>query len=119
MTNSESGEAFAFVVSRRDNVATLLNEVKEGTNVRLVGETDVSATLISRQDIPAAHKIARTSINAGEPVLKYGHRIGHATCQIAEGEWVHLHNCASDVDERSNALDLHTGAPEDTRAAYE
>jgi len=26
---------------------------------------------------------------------------------------VHLHNCGSRLDERSNAFDVHTGVPED------
>src|SRR5690606_14035363 len=103
----------------RDNVATLLDEAKEGSFIRLLGEMDTPLELIAGQDIPSAHKIALVRIEPGEAVLKYGHRIGHATRGISEGEWVHLHNCASDVDERSNALDLHTGAPEDTRSAYE
>jgi hypothetical protein len=28
---------------------------------------------------------------------------------------VHLHNCQSQLDERSSTLDLHTGLPGDTR----
>jgi altronate hydrolase/altronate dehydratase small subunit len=47
-------------------------------------------------------------------VIKYGVRIGHATEPIAVGDWIHLHNCASDLDERSNTLEVTTGAPTDT-----
>jgi len=51
-------------------------------------------------------------------VVKFGARIGRATRPIAAGEWVHLHNLASDLDERSGSLDLHTGAPGDNASAY-
>jgi hypothetical protein len=46
--------------------------------------------------------------------VKYGVEIGEATTAIVPGDWVHLHNCGSKLDARSNTLDLHTGAPKDT-----
>jgi hypothetical protein len=57
-------------------------------------------------------------VGAGEAVVKFGVRIGHATKSIKRGAWVHLHNLASDLDERSASLDLHSGAPTDTNSAY-
>jgi hypothetical protein len=54
-------------------------------------------------------------IAAGESVIKFGVTIGRATAEIAEGTWVHTHNCASGFDARSSTLDRHTGAPTDTR----
>lgn len=112
-------EARAFVIAKADNVATLLADVPAVTKIRLLGETEGESTVAAASDIPAAHKVALRAIAAGESVIKYGHRIGHATRDIAAGEWVHLHNCGSDVDERSNTLDVHTGAPSDTDTAYE
>jgi altronate dehydratase small subunit len=50
-------------------------------------------------------------------VVKYGIPIGRATRDIAPGEWVHLHNCASYLDEKSSSLDLESGLPKDS--AYE
>lgn len=47
--------------------------------------------------IPAGHKVARKAINAGEMVIKYGQPIGHATCDIAAGEWVHSHNMVTNL----------------------
>ncbi len=46
--------------------------------------------------------------------MKYGVSIGYATTPIRAGQWVHLHNCASYFDERSNTLDGQTGAPTET-----
>ena len=45
------------------------------------------------------HKYARRAIRAGENVVKYGMPIGHATCDIAPGEHVHVHNVATNLGE--------------------
>lgn len=115
----KSGKVTAFVVSKEDNVATLLEEVPVDAMVSIIGEKTGSAPIRAVQKIDAAHKIAIAVIPAGDAVMKFGSPIGRATRKIEVGEWVHLHNCASDVDARSNTLDVHTGAPEDTRRAYE
>ena len=105
----------AFQVHRSDNVATSLDDAAiEAVQVIRDSETFVIA-------LPAAiqigHKLAVTSIRAGEPVVKYAVPIGIATRAIAIGEWVHLHNCRSQVDERSSTFDPQTGATTDV--AYE
>lgn len=114
-----SCEQRAFVVSPDDNVATLLEDVPAGAKVRLFGEAGTERNVIAKEAISSAHKMALVFIQNGASIMKYGYRIGHATRRISPGEWVHLHNCASDVDERSNTLDVQTGAPRDTREAYE
>ena len=45
------------------------------------------------------HKYARCAIRCGEDVIKYGMPIGHATCDIAPGEHVHVHNLATNLGE--------------------
>ena len=45
------------------------------------------------------HKYALCAIRAGENVVKYGMPIGHATCDIAPGEHVHVHNVATNLGE--------------------
>lgn len=54
------------------------------------GETAAGITLL--EDIPSGHKFACLSIAAGQPVIKYGQPIGHATVSIQPGQWVHSHN---------------------------
>ena len=49
-------------------------------------------TLNTRSAIPAGHKVALRTIREGQPVLRYGNVIGHATRDIAPGEHVHVHN---------------------------
>jgi len=101
----------AFQVHPEDNVATLMDDAAPG-EIRLGGAG--RGDLALDHPIALGHKVAVRDIAAGEGVIKFGVRIGHATRPIARGAWVHLHNLASDLDERSGTLDLHTGAPMDT-----
>lgn len=105
----------AFQIQPQDNVATLIDDVSAGV-VEIIGANreEMSVT----ENISRGHKIAVRDIAANEAAIKYGVRIGHATQMIPRGAWVHLHNLASDLDERSGTLDLHSGAPTDTSSAY-
>ncbi len=42
----------------------------------------------ARERIPQSHKLALRAIEAGEPILRYGHNIGIAARRIEEGSWV-------------------------------
>lgn len=102
----------AYKIDPGDNVATLLAACRAGEEVRLRGVSD--EVLAATEDIRAEHKIALIDIVEGESVLKYGTAIGRATRSVKKGETIHLHNCASIYDERSNTLDVESGAPTDT-----
>ena len=67
------------------------------------------------EPIALGHKVALKDIQEGEPIVKFGLTIGRATRDIRAGQWVHLHNCSSNFDERSQTLELHSGATTDTR----
>lgn len=74
----------------KDNVAMCLSEIKKGDKIIL--NEDV---LFSAQDnIPFAHKVSLGDLAQGEDIIKYGYSIGKATCPIAKGQWVHVHNVA-------------------------
>jgi len=103
-----------FQIQPQDNVATLLDDAS-GT-VRVLGSQPQEIRLLEK--IALGHKVALRDIAIGESVIKFGVRIGHASQPIKRGTWVHLHNLASDLDERSGTLDLHSGAPTDTASAY-
>lgn len=105
----------AFQIHPDDNVATLLDDITPGT-VQILGTNPKS--LEATEPMTRGHKIALRDIAIGEAVIKFGVRIGHSTRVIQCGAWVHLHNLASDLDERSSTLDLHSGAPTDTNSAY-
>jgi altronate dehydratase small subunit len=101
----------AFQINADDNVATLLVPAKPGPVI--VRGSAAEEQIVALEAIEHGHKIAIASIAAGEDIIKFGVVIGAATCALQEGEWVHLHNCSSRLDERSNAFDVRTGVPED------
>lgn len=103
--------ARAFQIQPQDNVATMADDIPGGA-VELTGAG--RGELSASEKISRGHKVAVRDIAAREAVIKFGVRIGHATQPIPRGAWVHLHNLASDLDERSGTLDLHSGAPTDT-----
>ena len=108
--NPANNHARGFVVRNGDNVATLLEAAEPGTVV-LMGEASGRVDIGER--VEADHKIAIAAIASGEAVVKNGITIGEASEAIAPGQWVHLHNCRSLYDQRSQSLDLHSGAPGD------
>ena len=107
--------ARAFQIQPQDNVATLLDDAPAGS-IEILGASPQE--IRSLEKIERGHKVALRDIAVNEPIIKFGVRIGHATQPIRRGAWVHLHNLASDLDERSGTLDLHSGAPTDTNSAY-
>ena len=104
----------AFQLDLADNVATLLEDATGVVQIRGAAPDQVQLL----EPISRGHKVALKDIAAGDAVVKFGVSIGHATQPIRRGGWVHLHNLASDLDERSGTLDLHSGAPTDTASAY-
>ena len=75
-------------INEKDNVAVALAAAT-------AGEMFLDCTLAS--DLPLGHKMALTPIAEGEDIIKYGFPIGHATRNIAAGEWVHTHNMATNL----------------------
>ncbi|MCZ2077702.1 MAG: UxaA family hydrolase [Bryobacterales bacterium] len=92
-----------FRIDERDNVATMLTDASQEV-VEVVGAADCP-TIEVRGQAPLAHKVALREITAGGRVIKFGVAIGIATKDILPGEWVHLHNCRSQVDERSSKFE--------------
>lgn len=76
-----------------DNVAVATKPTEHGQIIDLEGQR-----LTLMQDIPFGHKVALQDILPGESIIKYGAVIGHATTQIHKGDWVHLHNMATNLD---------------------
>lgn len=106
----------AFQVHATDNVATLLGDVAKGSLITIVGPAG-KRDITAREKIELGHKIALEPITEGAQITKFGVVIGIATRRIEPGEWVHLHNCRSQLDQRSGSFDLHTGAPGDNAYA--
>ena len=66
-------------------------KINEADNVAVVIEADEGG-------ITAGHKVALCDIAKGEPIIKYGNRIGRATEDIKKGDWVHTHNVKPALD---------------------
>lgn len=67
-------------VNEADNVAIAVKEIKAGTQI--------AENLVTRQDIPQAHKVALTRIPKGKPVIRYGVVLGYAMEDIEKGDWI-------------------------------
>ena len=102
-----------FQIKASDNVAVLLEDGQANMPVTVIGSMQVD-TLTLNETVEYGHKVALVDMPQGAPVVKYGIRIGHTTRPIRAGDWVHLHNCASDYDERSSNFDVSTGSATDT-----
>lgn len=71
-----------------DNVVVALRTIPAGT--KYLG-------IAARTEIPQGHKMALTDIQPGEQIVKYGFSIGHATEAVKAGDWVHIHNTATNL----------------------
>lgn len=86
----------ALKLSDQDNVATVFaNDVKAGTVVDVKDKKGQIELVTLKEDIPYGHKLAIMPITTGDPIVKYGEEIGVATKEIAQGEYVHVHNLNS------------------------
>ena len=84
----------AVVFDAKDNVATALANFEAGTNVEVeVAGKPLVVKLIN--PVPFGHKFSLTQIKPGSSVIKYGEVIGSATNFIQKGDYVHVHNIAS------------------------
>ncbi|MDE6319506.1 MAG: altronate dehydratase family protein, partial [Lachnospiraceae bacterium] len=81
-------------IHREDTVAVALRPLEKGSCFSVDGE---KVTVM--EDIPQGHKFALCDIGQGEPVMKYGARIGLATEDIRKGGWVHTHNLKTALGE--------------------
>lgn len=90
MVNRRVSSVRAIIINGRDNVATVVEEVGVGEEVECGGEK-----VKALERIPQGHKIALRDLPAGTQVIKYGLPIGVASRAIRRGQWVHVHNVAS------------------------
>jgi altronate hydrolase len=76
------------------------------------GETVDGGAAVTRP-VPAGHKVALRTIDAGAAVIKLGQPIGVATRSIAPGEHVHTHNLAftGRADRTEIGVDIKVPAP--------
>jgi altronate dehydratase small subunit len=86
----------AMIIHPEDNVANLIGPGNKGDRVDCVTEgCEKPASITLNDDIPANHKFAAKDLKSGESVVKYGLVIGRASCDIRQGDYVHVHNIES------------------------
>ena len=89
-----------------DSVCVAARDLLAGAPVELLG-----ARVQLLDDVMQGHKIARTAIQTGEAILKWGQTIGFATCPIEPGRWVHSQNMATGALRRE--YEKSTAVPDD------
>ncbi|MFT9848340.1 UxaA family hydrolase [Aneurinibacillus sp. REN35] len=75
----------------QDKVAVALGRIPAGAAVEVNCEGHTYRITIS-DEIDFGHKFAVVPIAKGDDIIKYGEVIGMASCDIAAGEHVHIHN---------------------------
>lgn len=81
------------IISQNDNVAVALADLKAKETYTV---NNMNVTLL--EDIPFGHKVALCDINEKNNIIKYGHPIGHAKCNISKGNHIHTHNLKTNLD---------------------
>jgi len=74
-----------------DNVAVAKFDMEAGTRLNVQ-----DTAIVLNAQILIGHKFAFKPVKKGETIVKYGAPIGIATQDIAPGEYMHIHNVASD-----------------------
>lgn len=75
----------------RDNILICIRSAAAGDPVVIDGERYILGI-----DIALGHKIARTALQVGDKVLRYGIPIGSMTAAATPGAHIHSHNLKSD-----------------------
>jgi galactarate dehydratase len=92
-------------VNERDNVGIIVEP--EGA----VSGQVLPGGLTAREAIPQGHKVALHALEAGEPVLRYGHTIGFAEQAIPAGAWVRGEMIRMPAPPSLDELSLSTAVP--------
>jgi len=83
-------EKLALVISKRDNVGTAKSPLN--SDDRLIYKNKV---ININENIPFGYKFAIKDIDIGEPIIKFGKKVGIAKQKIKTGDLVHIHNISS------------------------
>jgi altronate dehydratase small subunit len=86
-------EKRALILHPKDNVGSALDDVLPGEAVEARLGKDVMI-IEAQEQIPFGFKLAVTEIAPGDPIIKYGETIGHASQPIKRGALIHIHNLA-------------------------
>lgn len=95
-------------ITPKDNVAIAIHDIAAGT--------EVMPGVVTKVDIPQAHKIALVDCPKGTEVIRYGVVLGTTSEDIPQGGWINEKNLvmapAPDLDEMEFATNIKTELPE-------
>lgn len=80
-------------INENDNVVVALRDLEKGQIIEIDNEK-----ISLKEAVKRGHKIAVRKIKLNENIIKYGFPIGHAICDVSEGEWIHTHNAKTNLD---------------------
>ncbi len=86
-----AGSPALLLLAEGDSVLIAVADLDAGPHL-----TSTGATVMLTGPVALGHKVAARPIPAAEPVVRCGMPIGSATEPIPAGDWVHVHNLASD-----------------------
>ncbi|MGM7722237.1 UxaA family hydrolase [Metabacillus sp. Hm71] len=76
-----------------DSVGVAIEDIQAEQEIQgVILEDDSIITIVSKDFIPLGHKIALVDILKDDYVIEYREKIGIATKQIDQGNYVHTHN---------------------------
>lgn len=103
-------------LNQEDNVSVALMDLVPGD---VIG----NGVVLRGGSVPAGHKVAFKTINAEEPVRKYGQIIGFASTAIEPGDHVHTHNLKMGNFSRDHAIGVDARpvrmVPDEARASFQ
>ena len=82
-------------IGEKDNVAVALCDLKKGEEFVICNKK-----VKLNEDINFGHKFAIQNIKIGENIIKYNNPIGHAKIDISIGDFVHVHNVATNLSDK-------------------
>lgn len=83
------------IIDEKDNVAVALKNLNVG---EIIKNKNKDKQITITENVNSGNKVALENISQGESIIKYGHIIGTAKCDIEAGTLVHVHNISTTLD---------------------
>ena len=101
-------------IKPEDNVAIAVHRIAAGT--------EIMPGIVTREEIPQAHKIALQDIPKGGAIVRYGVVLGYALLDIPCGGWINEHMlelpAPPDVDHMEFGTNIRTDLPKPERTTW-
>ena len=101
-------------IKPEDNVAIAVRKIAAGT--------EIMPGIVTREEIPQAHKIALQDIPKGGAIVRYGVILGYALLDIPCGGWINEHMLElpvpPDVDHMEYGTNIRTDLPKPQRTTW-